>query len=388
MTSSELVPRHVGEAAAILREANRGPFAFRGGGTKDDWWLAPPSLVISTKGLSGIVRHDPAEGVVVVDAGTTLREVQQALSDHEQWVALDPPLADQGATIGGIFSVNDAGPRRLGFGTLRDSVIGATLITGDGRVVRSGGRVIKNVAGFDLARLYCGAIGSLGMVAQLALRVQPIRAHSYTVTTAATPAETMTFSGLLREAGVEATALDWTGPVDPTLAIRVEQRTRIAAMSQARAAAKVVSADGRSVEVLDQADEEQVWRQVSRVMEGDPGDTVIRIGTRPTRMLELVEVTVKACNEAQTTLAWDSHAVLGLHTLRLQGGRPAQAIAHIRQNVDGWGGYVVTRRRGSALDLGCDRWGVTPSSMTTMRRLKHEFDPYRQCAPGTFVGGI
>ena len=110
--------------------------------------------------------HDPLDGVAIVRAGTSLATLQAELAPHGQWLAVDPPFSDSGATVGGIFSANDAGPRRLAYGTMRDLVIGATIVTGDGVVAHSGGRVIKNITGFDLARLYCGAFGTLGLVAE------------------------------------------------------------------------------------------------------------------------------------------------------------------------------------------------------------------------------
>ncbi len=180
MPPAILTPEDMASTARTLREA-RSSLVVRGAGTKDDWALGEPEVVLSTKLLTGVVLHDPADGVIVVRTGSSLAHIQEVLAPHRQWLAIDPPHADDGATIGGIFSVNDAGPRRLAYGTLRDMVLGATIITADGLVAKTGGRVIKNVAGFDLARLYCGAFGTLGLVAELALRVHPLRSHSRTI---------------------------------------------------------------------------------------------------------------------------------------------------------------------------------------------------------------
>ena len=187
-----VAPATVAEAAALL-SAGGPPVVFEGSGTKlARSFPSSPSpeaaldssdsqATISTSSLAGIVLHDPLDGVAVVRGGTTLAELQGELAPHGQWLAVDPPFTGEGATVGGIFSTNDAGPRRLAYGTLRDLVIGATVVTGDGVVAHSGGRVIKNVAGYDLARLYCGAFGTLGLVAELALRLHPLRSASRTV---------------------------------------------------------------------------------------------------------------------------------------------------------------------------------------------------------------
>lgn len=268
------------EAAAILRRATSA-VAFEGGGTKADWWAERPGLVVSTAGLRGVVRHDASGGIVVARAGTPLEELQAALAPAGQWLALDPPLVDRGATVGGVFASNDAGPRRLAYGTLRDQVVGATVVTGDGVVARTGGRVIKNVAGYDLARLYCGSFGTLGLVAELALRVHPVRPHSRSLRVPCPPGAVAPLVGSLRAAGVEATALDWTGPVAPAVLVRVEQRTERAALAQADAARRAARAEGLGAELLEATAELGAWRSVDAVLAGSPGDTVVRIGTRP-----------------------------------------------------------------------------------------------------------
>ena len=153
--------------------------------------------------------HDPLDGVAIVRAGTSLAALQAELAPHGQWLAVDPPFSDSGATVGGIFSANDAGPRRLAYGTMRDLVIGATIVTGDGVVAHSGGRVIKNVAGFDLARLYCGAFGTLGLVAELALRLHPLRRESRTVMVSCPFEDVSEVTRAIRTSGLTPTAVDW-----------------------------------------------------------------------------------------------------------------------------------------------------------------------------------
>ncbi|MGP8060937.1 MAG: FAD-binding oxidoreductase [Acidimicrobiales bacterium] len=374
------------EAAAILRRATSA-VAFEGGGTKADWWAERPGLVVSTAGLRGVVRHDASGGIVVARAGTPLEELQAALAPAGQWLALDPPLVDRGATVGGVFASNDAGPRRLAYGTLRDQVVGATVVTGDGVVARTGGRVIKNVAGYDLARLYCGSFGTLGLVAELALRVHPVRPHSRSLRVPCPPGAVAPLVGSLRAAGVEATALDWTGPVAPAVLVRVEQRTERAALAQADAARRAARAEGLGAELLEATAELGAWRSVDAVLAGSPGDTVVRIGTRPRGLAGAARAAADACARSGTELAFVSHAPLGLHTARLRGGRPAEVVAALRRAVAVHGGHVVTRRRGD-LGAGVDRWGAAPGGLAVMKRLKERLDPAGRLAPGTFVGGI
>ncbi|MBC7561255.1 MAG: FAD-binding oxidoreductase, partial [Dermatophilaceae bacterium] len=150
-------PATTGEAAQLLGET-AGSVLFRGGGTKLDWAgrVRDPDLVVDTTRLRGMLTHNPADLTASVRAGTTLTELQEHLAGDGQWLALDPPTAGRGATVGGLLAAGDSGPSRLRYGALRDLVIGVTLVLADGTVARSGGHVIKNVAGYDLAKLVHG----------------------------------------------------------------------------------------------------------------------------------------------------------------------------------------------------------------------------------------
>jgi glycolate oxidase FAD binding subunit len=382
-----LTPDDIAGMADTLREI-RSPLVVRGAGTKDDWSLGEPEVVLSTKRLVGVVLHDPADGVIVVRAGTSLANTQKVLARHGQWLAIDPPLVGDGATIGGIFSANDAGPRRLAYGTLRDMVLGVTLITGDGFIAKTGGRVIKNVAGFDLARLYCGAFGTLGLVAELAFRVQPIRPNRRTIRVRCPATRVGPFLRAMRVAGVEPSAADWFGPSDATMVLRIEQRTERAATAQAKSACEAALSEGLGAEVLNESDGREVWQHGESILAGSPGDTTIRIVSRPSDLPQVAHGIFAACTENDTDVTLVSHAVLGVHTARLRGGRPGDAIAVVRAQMALLGGYVTTRRRGPDLGPEVPRWGEPPPGFAIMRRVKHELDPRGRCAPGTFVGGI
>jgi glycolate oxidase FAD binding subunit len=121
---------------------------------------------------SGVVRHEPAEMIVRVRAGTTVAELVAALADGGQTVALDPADSQQ-ATVGGVLAVGQSGPRRLGWGPVRDTLLEARFVSAEGRLIRAGGPVVKNVTGFDLCRLLVGSLGTIGLLAEVVLRVRP-----------------------------------------------------------------------------------------------------------------------------------------------------------------------------------------------------------------------
>ena len=195
--------------AEAVRAAS-GPLEIVGGGTRRIGRPVNAADTLSLAGLTGIDLYEPGEQTLVVAAGTPLAEVEAALDAEGQRLTFEPPdhrvlLGTQGEpTIGGAAATASAGPRRLASGGVRDAVLGARIVTGDGEAIRSGGRVMKNVTGYDLARLMCGAHGTLGVVTQLSLKVAP----KAEVTT------TLALHGLADEAAVAAMAKAMAMPLD------------------------------------------------------------------------------------------------------------------------------------------------------------------------------
>lgn len=165
--------------AILQAAADRAPLTLRGGGTKDFYGRkpAPGATVLDTREWSGIVDYDCAELVVTARCGTPLAEVEAALAEHRQMLAFEPPHFAAGgarATVGGAFACGLSGPRRQSVGALRDFVLGAVIMDGRGDLLNFGGQVMKNVAGYDVSRLMAGALGTLGLVAQVSLKVLPM----------------------------------------------------------------------------------------------------------------------------------------------------------------------------------------------------------------------
>jgi glycolate oxidase FAD binding subunit len=153
--------------------ARRTPLRLRGGGTKDFLGHAPSGAVLDTRGHRGVVAYEPTELVVVARCGTPLAELESLLADHGQMLAFEPPHFGAGATVGGCVAAGLAGPRRAAAGSLRDFVLGAKLVDGRGEHLSFGGTVMKNVAGYDVARVLAGSMGILGLITEVAIKVLP-----------------------------------------------------------------------------------------------------------------------------------------------------------------------------------------------------------------------
>jgi len=160
-------------ARIAAAHAARTPLRLRGGGTKDWYGQASAGDVFDTRSYHGIVDYEPSELVVTARCGTPLAELEQALAQQNQMLAFEPPHFGPGATVGGMVASGLSGPRRQGVGALRDFVLGVDLIDGRGELLRFGGKVMKNVAGYDVSRLLAGSLGTLGLVASVSLKVLP-----------------------------------------------------------------------------------------------------------------------------------------------------------------------------------------------------------------------
>src|SRR4051812_7525379 len=167
----------VAEVSQVVREANESNQVVipRGGGTRMGLGFPPTAadVLLHTTNLDRVVDYEPADLTLTIEAGATLEEVQELLRPEGQFLALDPPLASQ-STLGGIIASNASGPLRLAYGSARDLVIGTRVVNADGVATKAGGRVVKNVAGYDLNKLYIGSLGTVGIVVELSFKLWPL----------------------------------------------------------------------------------------------------------------------------------------------------------------------------------------------------------------------
>jgi glycolate oxidase FAD binding subunit len=157
----------------LAAAADQTPLCLRGSGSKDWYGCTPQGEVLDTRGHAGILSYEPTELVITARCGTPLAEIEAALAEHKQMLAFEPPHFGPGATVGGMMAAGLSGPRRAWSGALRDFVLGASLLDGRGELLRFGGQVMKNVAGYDVSRLLAGSLGSLGLIADVSLKVMP-----------------------------------------------------------------------------------------------------------------------------------------------------------------------------------------------------------------------
>jgi len=365
--SRVLEPRTIEEAAAVLPSAGRVQFV--GGGTELALGspLGPVDSVVRTTGLARVVEYHPSDMVIVAEAGVTMATLQATVRAERQMLALDPPLPER-ATVGGVVATGAFGPRRARYGGVRDLIIGVTLVRADGAISKGGGKVVKNVAGFDLPKVACGSLGTLGLVASATFRLHPVPEASATmILRGASPERVIEIGARLTEAQLEPTsvcALREGGKYD--LGIRFEG-FGAGVEQQARKAAERFGCDRAG-------DGEAFWKRHDEVRSGGP--LRIKVAALPTDF-----VRVDAALPQSMRVAFYPTVGLGFAA----GTAFPPELAAARTSLREAGGSLVVQ---AGLPPGFDPWGPVPPSFPLMERLKNNFDPERRLNAGRFVGGL
>jgi len=379
-------PGDEAEVAEVLRGAERLGYAVavRGGGTKLSWG-APPrrcELVLSTARLDALVEHEPGDLVCVAGAGMRLRTLQGMLAAHGQRLALDPPHGVD-ATIGGIVAANASGPLRTRYGTARDLVLGARFVLADGTVGYSGGKVVKNVAGYDVAKLLIGSLGTLAVLTQVSLRLHPLPACARTVAWQdLAPAQLDAVWRAIEQAPVEPSAAVSLSP-GGALLVRIE-----GTLSGAGAQVESLLAATRDitslVRALDDAEAAKAWTYAETCVWG--GETVDPVAYVAVPRSALAALAERLAPLSRVAVVLPS---TGTAEVRLPATTTVEDVLALRAWAARHGGHVTLRRAGAA--LASVVWpGVADddAAVELMRSLKRALDPHGTLAPGRHLGGI
>jgi glycolate oxidase FAD binding subunit len=364
-----LTPGSGEEAAELLRtlgEEGR-PVRPRGGGTKDWGPALEDAAVVATGGLNRILEHNVGDFTAVIEAGVPLAEAQAEFAAQGQMLAIDPAL-NGGATVGGVMAANDSGPLRHRYGSMRDLVVGTTVALSDGTLARSGGKVIKNVAGYDLGKLFCGSLGTLGLVVRVAVRLHPLPPRIASAVGASDDPDRLGAAvRALAAQPLEADCLDldWREQAGRLL---VRFGSAAAGDQAAQAVTRMRELGLADCTVVE--DDDELW-MTQRVHQR--GDCVLKLSGRATDLPAV----------CRTGAAVVGRPALGLYWLSLP--PDAAAIAAARE--------ALAPRACTLLDAPAELRGAAwaapdPGALAVMARIKERFDPARIFRPGTFVGGI
>ena len=393
-------------AAALTLAAEQGlPVTPWGGGTKM-WVGSPPSrmgLVLALQRLDRILEHEPGDLTVTVEAGLAFDRLQAELGKRGQWLSLDPAASDR-ATVGGILASDASGPRRHLYGTARDLVIGLTVIGADGRAVRGGGKVVKNVAGYDLPKLYIGSFGTLGVLVEATFKLRP-RADVDRLVIAR--------FDRLKDAGQGVRAVLGSDLIPSALELLDGEALR--RLGHEGGAALLVGLDGIAPQVewevaelarllgplglggsrvLDGEAREETWRGLAGL--GRPGHdavaAVMKWAVLPAHLAELMEEGAAIAQRQGLGAAMTAHAGVGIVTAILSGAAdPAAVVATLtewRALVTGVGGHAMVEWAPLAVKERVTVWDPPGPTLRLMKGIKERLDPGGILNPGRFVGGI
>ena len=386
-------PGSIEEASELhqLADSEGLSIAPRGSGTK--MLLGnPPSaldLIVSTVRMNEVIEHVPGDQIVRVQAGIKLETLQEQLADSDQILGIDP--AEKGATIGGIIATNSSGPRRLRYGTIRDLIIGITVVLANGTVAKAGGKVVKNVAGYDLSKLFTGSLGTIGLIATANFRLHPRPEAARTVAVELSNT---------KEVGEAAQAIVHSQIVSSALELYWNEDTRLltlliegipsAVEAQAETASFLFKPFG---EVHALSDEE-----IPYLGPLTPPDTseaedevVLKIGAPPAELAGVLDSVFGACERREVTPHITSHAANGITLVGLSGGGEEAQVRVIEELREIWGrrgGNLIIQKAPPSIKKRVDVWGPAGDYLGLTRRVKEKFDPRGVLNPGRFLGGI
>jgi glycolate oxidase FAD binding subunit len=362
-------------------------------------------LAISTARLNRVIEYEPADLTATVEAGCTLSAFNQLAAQHRQWIPLDP-FGDSGATLGGIVATASSGPLRCAYGTPRDWLIGIRVVHANGGVTRAGGKVVKNVAGYDLCKLYTGSFGSLAVIAEMSFKMRATPTSDKTMvfyagaTAGAAEAERLCALTLrITDSDVQPSAMELIAPtnnhalpIDPKrFALVLRFLNEAETIESQIADAARIGCDFEHA-LLSESDAKTFWRVYHDSETDEQWDFSLRLNALPADL----DAVIKDVNQLLPQATLRAHAASGVVRVLagedlfegLQIKRRPKFIAELRKMMQVRGGQLLVLRAPEKIKDQLDTWGDVGATAHLMRDLKQRFDPQSLFSPGRFVAGI
>lgn len=394
------------EVAAVVAWARTTDHALIVSGQGTRLAIGNPSercdVLLSLARMNRILDYEPADLTARVEAGCTLMTFNRTAQSHRQWLPLDPPGSDQ-ATLGGIVAADDFGPLRYAYGRPRDYVIGIEVVEGTGQLIKSGGRVVKNVTGYDLNKLFAGSYGTLGVIVRINLKLRPRPDGDATVLVSKASTDTLSACAralLSSELMPVAVVLVNSGagrmlglePAEPSLLVRFIE-TEPAIRYQLDRFAEITRHHALSSVRLDEARAASLWHTLASTRFLMTCEFILRLSALPAHTTSLFSF----CHQELSRLIENPSVIayLGTGVVRASGMLPrhrfpllAEAVQTLRAMCRQIGGHLIVEAAPAEIKRELDAWGEIGPTASLMRALKQQFDPGRIFSPGRFVAGI
>ena len=412
-----VLPDSIEEVSRIMAEASEDGRSVLplGGGTMASLGNPPGryDLALGTSGLAGVIYHEPADLVASVQAGTTMAELRATLAKGGQALPLDSPFPDR-ATIGGVIAAGYSGPSRLAFGEPRDWLIGIKVVGADGQVSKAGGRVVKNVTGYDLCKLYSGSLGTLGVIVEANFKLTPVAdSHATIVGSFDGPGDAFQAAKSLLSLSYHPHSLhlidgSLTGHLDVeglqpgkvALLVRHSGR-RSAVKRKVEDTARILEGSHGQCAEASPGTDEALWQNLIDLewrQEGGP-EVVLKASMLPSQV-EGFWAAFKADAHPAHHQGMSADSGTGIVKLyywadddvgpALEGPDNAmlRVVQAAREKARSLGANLVVQRCPPSVKAHIDVWGDRIEGLDVMRRIKEEMDPKHTLSPGRFVGGL
>lgn len=381
-------PRTQGELAAVIAQAHRQNWRVLpvGKSSKINWGgLATDiDIVVSTERINQLIAHAVGDLTVTVEAGMQFCHLQEILAKSRQFIALDPSQPEL-ATIGGIIATADTNSLRQRYGSVRDQLLGITFVRADGEIAKAGGRVVKNVAGYDLMKLFTGSHSTLGIISQVTLRVYPLPAASATVVLTGRPEAISQAATSLRNSALTPTQADL---LSTKLVSTLSGNQGVGLMARFQSISESVQEQSRRLLALGEQlgldgiiymDEHDahLWQRLREIMDNPVTDSAIscKIGVLPSASVEVL-------GQAGMGLI---HLSSGLGLWQFE---DKNQVLKMRDRCQSHRGFLSILTAPKTVKQAIDVWGYAGNSLHVMRQIKTQFDSKNILSPGRFVGGI
>ncbi|MCI1692719.1 FAD-binding oxidoreductase [Aneurinibacillus aneurinilyticus] len=398
------------EIVEILKYArqNRMRLIPMGGGTKRGFGGVEEmaDAILSLSRCSGIIEHSPGDMIVTVRPGTTVQELQNCLAEYGQMLPLDPAWPAY-ATVGGIVAAGDSGPKRLRYGSARDHVIAMRVVYPDGTIIRTGAKVVKNVAGYDMNKLFIGSMGTLGIISELSFKLRPLPKAERLLLLSFSEGEMDAIRGFIRslqDSRLEPVSLEL---ISPTLAGRLGEKPEYMlaiAFEDVESAVRYQEAWVRSCapeaslgRTLIGREAQMWWDAFACIppygLEENGVETRIamKIGSKNTDVPDIIAVCHHLGQDRGVTVEAHGGAGHGISYIFFTGGTEeelASCADATRRLAQDRGGYAIVRHAPLSLRRRIGAWGEVPAHFPLLEGIKHTIDPDRILNPGRFIGGI
>jgi glycolate oxidase subunit GlcD len=400
-SATTVAPNSIEEACEVMRSASAEGRTVIPAGAQTWIDVGNPmraaNVILTTARLNRIIEHEPADLIATAEAGVTLHEFNSELAKRGQWLPIDPP-DDLHATLGGVVATGISGPQRYGYGPPRAFVIGMHVVLADGRQIKAGGRVVKNVAGYDLCKLFTGSYGTLGLIARLTFKLRPLPEMTRTVLAWGAIEQLVAGARAVIDARLFPVAVELLSPAfafeaqfsnggEAVLLIRFAGSEK-GVLYQSSAATDVLKSQSRSVAPLKEHDAE-IWRTVAAMPLRFGSACVWRAALRPTDLARFLDVAEKGLEASDTSRTWQAGLVDGRLRVIENAATDSETLVkwleQFRAETQAVGGSLVIESAPGEIKSRIDAWGDLGVRGELMRRIKQQLDPNDLLSPGRFA---